>query len=285
MMQKKEYKSYRKKAVLVTAFFLFVLAWPYAGFSQHVTKKDTAKQNLWIPDTTSIALDTADYVIDSLRAADSAFIVNDKNEIVKIDYIPDTVFLKNGDKITGKILAFQQGRLIIDGQDPGVVKIKWHKIAFIKGGNRLFKVEDTYGIIYIGHIRLAKDTGEIIVLGGKRQAILLEDIARMYPLETKWYRGIKGDVGGGVNYTKSSDVLQINLDYNLYYVVSRWRFINYFSYLETTTKDEPATRRVQFDLQALYALPEKWMLSEINSYNRNDELGIKARFSVSAGWW
>src|SRR5262245_4144740 len=57
-------------------------------------------------------------------------------------FIPDTVFLKNGDRLTGKILSFEQGRLRLDAQGPGIISIKWHKIVTVSGGNTIFKVED-----------------------------------------------------------------------------------------------------------------------------------------------
>jgi hypothetical protein len=113
--------------------------------------------------------------------------------------------------------------------------------------------------------------------------IMLENIVRIFPIEDDWYRGLKGDLGAGVSYTKSSKVLQINTDYNIYYVISKWRFINNFSYVSSKVGDDPASLRIQVVFQALYALPQKWVVSELNSFTRNDELGIKSRFSFSAG--
>jgi hypothetical protein len=201
----------------------------------------------------------------------------------RIVYIPDTVYLKNGDKITGKILSFEQGRLCIDGQGMGVIYIKWHNIVSISGGSRRFKVEDLQGVIYIGRIVFSKDTGEIDVQGKLRYGVKLVNVIRIFPLESEWYRGFKGDLGAGVSYTKSSDVLQINTDYNLYYIIKRWRLTNDFSYISTTTGNDSPSIRIEANFQALYSLPHKWVLSEINSFNRNDELGIRARISFGAG--
>lgn len=195
----------------------------------------------------------------------------------------DTVHLYNGDVITGKILSFEQGRLKIDAQGPGVVNIKWHKIVTIRGGSRIYKVEDRVGEIYIGNIMASKDSGEIDVGAQPAHAINLADVVRVFPLEDDWYRGFKGNLGAGLNYAKSSDVLTANAEYNLYYIISKWRFINDFSYVSTKTENEPTSVRVQVNFQALYALPDKWVLSEISSFSRNDELGIKSRISFNAG--
>jgi|GEM_PF-3325287 len=194
----------------------------------------------------------------------------------------DTVFLKNGDRLTGRIVSFEQGRLKLDAQGPGVITIKWHKIASIGGGNRIFKVEDRLGVIYFGTIQHSPDTGEVKILGMIRYGVMLEDIVRIFPLEDDWYRGFKGDVGAGMSFDKASDVLRVNAEYNLYYVVSKWRFAHNLSYIETATAEEAASVRISTVLQAIYALPKRWVLSEFNSYNKNDELGIDSRISFGA---
>lgn len=198
-------------------------------------------------------------------------------------YIPDTLFLLSGDRITGRILSFEKGRFSIDAQATGVASVKWNKIRTIKGGSRNFKVEDTRGEIFIGKIRAAKDSGDIVIQSNLKYGLRLEDVVRIYPMEKKWYRGFKGNLGAGVSYTKSSDVLRLNAEYNINYVVSKWRFVNNLSYIETiTNKDEHSVNNT-VNLQALYTLPYKWVLSEINSFNRNDELGIRARWSIGVG--
>jgi len=200
-----------------------------------------------------------------------------------LKHIPDTIYLKNGEIYTGNILSLEQGRVKIDAQGPGVIFIKWHKIVSISGGSRDFKVEDQGGEIYIGEIKVSKDTGEVLVVNKKSYGIMLSDIVRMFPLEEEWYRGFKGNVSGGGNYTKSSDVLTLSFDYNLYYVIKKWRFINNFSYISTSVGGEDPSLRLTVDLQSLYALQGRWLLSEINSYNRNDELGIRGRISFGVG--
>jgi hypothetical protein len=171
----------------------------------------------------------------------------------------------------------------MDAQGPGVISIKWHKISSISGGSRIFKVEDVNGTIFIGKITGSTDTGEIDVISKNRYGIKIENLLRVYPLEEEWYRGFKGSLGAGMNYSKASDVLTVNGEYNLYYVISKWRFINDFSLISTSTNNEAASIRIQINFQALYALPDRWVLSEINSFSRNDELGVKSRFSFGVG--
>jgi hypothetical protein len=245
--------------------FLFIFILPIYSLSQQLNKSE-------LKNDSALQIMTSDTISNVV-----------KKEFIKRTYKPDTVFLMNGDKITGKILSFEQGRLSIDGQGPGVVSIKWYKIITIAGGSRVFKVEDIYGVRYIGTIVHSADSSEIDVQGKLKYGIRLENLLRMYPLESEWYKGIKGDLGAGVNYTKSSTVLNLNANYNLYYIKERWRFLHNFSYISNSTDKDPSSIRLSIDFQALYALPNRWLLSEYNSWSRNDELGLKSRFSFQAG--
>ncbi|ESU28237.1 hypothetical protein FLJC2902T_15840 [Flavobacterium limnosediminis JC2902] len=229
-------------------------------------------------------------------------------KIRKEAFTPDILHLKNGDRLTGKILSFQQGRLSFDAQGPGIVSIKWHKIYSIDGGSKIYKVESIYGEIFIGKITQSQIMGEIIVLtdsgekikssetdglsetagsgetvAPKGTIIKFEDILRIFPLEEKWYEGFKGDIGAGVSYSKSSEVLRVSAESNLFYVISRWRFVNNFSYIATSTESSDYSVRIQENLQEFYSLHKKWVLYQANSFNRNDELGIDAKLSFGFG--
>lgn len=256
--------------------------------------------------TDSIPSISQDTLIKSVEV-DTTLSKKDK-KIRKEAFTPDILHLINGDRLTGKILSFQQGRLSFDAQGPGVVSIKWYKIFSIDGGSKIYKVENIYGEIFIGKIAKSQIMGEIIVLTEpdeiiesgeivelsetagsgetvppKGTKIKFEEILRIFPLEEKWYQGFKGDIGAGVSYTKSSEVLRISAESNLFYVISRWRFVNDFSYMATSTESSDYSVRIQENLQEFYSLYRKWVLYQANSFNRNDELGIDAKLSFGFG--
>ncbi|WP_325202764.1 DUF481 domain-containing protein [Flavobacterium sp.] len=207
-----------------------------------------------------------------------------EKKIRKEAFTPDILHLINGDRLTGKILSFQQGRLSFDAQGPGIVSVKWYKIFSIDGGSKIYKVESIYGEIFIGKITNSQIMGEIIVLTEpKKTKIKFEEILRIFPLEEKWYEGFKGDIGAGVSYTKSSEVLRISGESNLFYVISRWRFVNNFSYIATSTESSDYSVRIQENLQEFYSLYKKWVLYQANGFNRNDELGVDGKLSFGFG--
>ncbi|UOK41565.1 MULTISPECIES: DUF481 domain-containing protein [Flavobacterium] len=276
---------------------VLLLVFPLFLYAQIPEKKKTDS----IP---SVEHDTVQKVLEV--EVDTTLSESEK-KVRKEAFTPDILHLINGDRLTGKILSFQQGRLSFDAQGPGVVSIKWYKIFSIDGGSKIYKVENIYGEIFIGKIAKSDMMGEIIVLTGpdeiiessvtaessataelkksvpKGTTIKFEEILRIFPLEEKWYEGFKGDIGAGVSYTKSSEVLRISAESNLFYVISRWRFVNDFSYMATSTESSDYSVRIQENLQEFYSLYRKWVLYQANSFNRNDELGIDAKLSFGFG--
>ncbi|MGL2963940.1 DUF481 domain-containing protein [Flavobacterium sp. RSB2_4_14] len=258
----------------IKVLILFILIFPMLLCAQKTdtinNQKNSNLPNKLVIDSTSDAKLT-----DTIKPISTV-----KNEEI---VTPDILYLTNGDKLSGKLISFEQGRMRFDAQGPGIIYVKWYKIKSIGCGSKLYRVESTSGEIFKGRIIDSPVSGEITVLSIPKQDLKFQNISRIYALESEWYKGFKGDLGGGVSYTKSSDVLRINAESNLYYVIPRWRFINAFSYISTSTADSEFSERIQFSLEAFYALRKKWFVYEQNSFNRNDELGIDAKISFGAG--
>jgi hypothetical protein len=253
---------------------LLILVFPMLLYAQKVDSLQV-KKNAEVPSHFAVDSVSNKKLTDTIKNV--ATVPNKETVFV------DVLYLMNGDKLTGKLISFQQGRLRFDAQGAGMISVKWYKIKSIACGSRIFRVESTKGEIIKGRIIESTNSGEITVLSIPNQNLKIEDVSRIFPLEAEWYKGFKGSLGGGVSYTKSSDVLRINADIDLYYVISRWRFVNTFSYISTSTADSDFSERVQFSLEEFYALKKRWFLYEQNSFYKNDELGINAKVSFGAG--
>jgi hypothetical protein len=251
--------------------FIAFFASTYISFGQidSLSTLDSSKKAIYIPEVLKNNL-------DSIEQAKSPF-------TLKRTFYPDIILLNNGDRITGKIISFEQGRLKIDAQGPGVVSIKWYKIKTMGGGSRIFEVEDIDGDIYFGELTFSNRILEFNIYGDSILGISLDHVSKIFPLEEKWYRGLKGNLGGGLSYTKSDNVFRLNAEYNIYYVLSKWRFINELSYISTTINKADPSVRSDLNFQAQYTLPNKWLLYGLNVNSKNDELGIDSRISFGTG--
>src|SRR6188768_443595 len=115
------------------------------------------------------------------QAVDSTQMVQTKDTLKPVT--ADTLFMINGDKITGNILSYEEGRMRIDAQSAGVINVKYQKIFSVSGGSRLFHIKDVKGTSYIGNITSSLDTGEIILSGQQVTELRFKDIASFRPIK------------------------------------------------------------------------------------------------------
>src|ERR1700740_2010730 len=58
--------------------------------------------------------------------------------------LADTVWLKNGDKLSGKITLFDGGKLLIQTQYAGAVSIDWKEVKTLQSDQELLVKQDAY---------------------------------------------------------------------------------------------------------------------------------------------
>ena len=58
--------------------------------------------------------------------------------------LADTVWLKNGDKLSGKISVFDGGKLLIQTQYAGAVSIDWKEVKTLQSDQELLVKQDAY---------------------------------------------------------------------------------------------------------------------------------------------
>jgi putative salt-induced outer membrane protein YdiY len=119
----------------------------------------------------------------------------------------DVVVLKNGDRITGKIVKMQDKRLEIDVSFADIIKIKWEDIRNITS-------ERPMSIKLYGEVDIPEDAGErrldrlIVSTLGAGGAIKLEDVRAINFTEND-YRGYIGAGGNQTSGNTNTEALNI----------------------------------------------------------------------------
>src|SRR5438876_10175951 len=72
----------------------------------------------------------------------------------------DEVVLKNGDKLTGKVLGLAKGKLALETPYAGVVQIDWAQIASVKTDGKL-KIKLSTGELLEGKISPGAPAGQL----------------------------------------------------------------------------------------------------------------------------
>ncbi|KGK82983.1 peptide chain release factor RF-3 [Stutzerimonas degradans] len=160
--------------------------------------------------------------------------------------LADTVWLKNGDRLTGKISVLDGGKLLIETSYGGSIPLKWNQIATLESDQKLLvKQGDTVG--EVAKSLQASEPGKVtLVNGGAPRTVELASISQIIhpkPLiqDFTW----KGNVDVAMDYKRA----------------------------ETDTDDYD----VSFDTKARHGL---WRHNGAASYNREYRDGV----TVTDNW-
>lgn len=174
----------------------------------------------------------------------------------------DTVYLNNGDKITGELKKFDNGTFTVSTDGMGTINIEYEKIKTVYSGKN-FEVIDNAGFSVYGSIGTSVTPGtvELIVLNGTvpRQ---IREIVQMIPIKNKFWKKFYGSVDLGASYYKSTDILQYNFS--------------------TSINHRSKGRLITLDMSSIYTDQRKAEGSNITK--KNDLLVEYTRF-YSGKWW
>jgi hypothetical protein len=138
---------------------------------------------------------------------------------------------------------------------------------------------------FFGTIELA-DTTKTIRIASVGEIISLDksNVVEITPIEQSFWTRFDGSAKVGFEYTKSTDIAKLFLDWKNYYRTER----NYFdTRVNLSTTDNAGgggtTRRNQISLDYTRLLRTKWTGTLSASVERNDELNLARRFLFSVG--
>jgi hypothetical protein len=123
----------------------------------------------------------------------------------------DVVWLINGDRITGEIKQLEYGKVRLDTESMGEIRIDWQDVARIES-DYPFQFERTDGTRITGNISETGDQGEITLTNDFRTMTFAHNkVVRIAPIEDSFWDRLKGSMSFGYSFTKASNVAQGNL--------------------------------------------------------------------------
>ena len=199
--------------------------------------------------------------------------------LVEVGYAAkcDTLYLYNGDKITGEVKSLDYGKLRYKTDDMGTLYIKWDKIKSLFTCQFL-EVVTKDGTIHYAHVRPSRHSGRVrLIIPMMVQEVDLFQIVRMTPIKNSFIGRVDGAVDVGLSYTKASDVAQLNTSANATYKGRQFEtgFRSSLIYTEQTSK--PNARKQDINLFYTYQLEANWFLNANLTQESNSELGLKWR--------
>jgi len=195
----------------------------------------------------------------------------------------DVVTFKNGDRLTGEVKSLDRGQLSFDSDPTGTIDIEWEKVAYISVDQDI-QVETQSGLRYFGQIKASKNEFKVIVdTANGPQELDNQKVISMHPIDQHGFRDIDLNVSAGYNFTKASNITQMNVAVDASYrTLQRILSANFSSNISDSNNNEASQVQSQsFNYTRLRR--NRWLNDGGISFDSNDELGLNLRTSINGG--
>jgi hypothetical protein len=195
----------------------------------------------------------------------------------------DVLTLTNGDRVTGEIRSYLQGRLTVDTDHSGLVQIKWNRIVSIISPKE-FDVETTDGLHHFGSLSPSEPPGKLVVIfEGESLAVGFLEVFRVTPVHQRFWRRMDGSVDLGFNYTESSNLTQLNLNAEAIYRVKNWSVTTNLNSFYSQQEGAVAAKRGDLSMRYDRYLSRSWVAEVGGALEKNVQLGLNLRTSLGLG--
>jgi hypothetical protein len=194
----------------------------------------------------------------------------------------DTIYMRNGDRITGELKKFEYGLLDLSTDAMKTISIEFDRINSIHS-SKFFEIRMKSGDKFFGHLQKSDILSTVNIISiNDTLPKRLWDIILIVPIKRTFIQKIDGSLDLGLSYTKASDVFQYSLNFNL---THRTNFYSTRFELESILTDdgEKKTNNSTLGLDVTHYLPNKWFTSIIAQGQQNTELNLDYRLQTGYG--
>lgn len=196
----------------------------------------------------------------------------------------DTVRLYNGQLLIGEIRGVEGGILTIKDADLSDIKVKLYKIKSMQSPQE-FRITTVHKIQYYGHIKPAAN-GRIVIMRSNDSLpvnLAIEEINIMAALENTFFEKLKGNVGAGFTYSKSSGIGQLNFNASLAHTARRFENELNASGISSIDSSKFSRDNENVEIFSLYNITPSWFGAVLLTYQRNLELSLARRYQEMIG--
>lgn len=195
----------------------------------------------------------------------------------------DTIYLKNGDRITGELKRFEYGLLTLSTDAMLKVYIEFEDIKSIYSA-KYYEMRTNLGTRYFGYLikSVAPATLNIVTKTDTIQKPL-RDIVEITPIKRSFFQKIDGSIDFGLSYTKASNVFQYSAN-----LQATHRTVNYatrfnLNSILTDNGESGTSRNNDIGIGVTRYFPKKWFARVSTQAQQNTELELDFRLQAGAG--
>jgi hypothetical protein len=201
----------------------------------------------------------------------------------------DILHFKNGDTWTCEIKKLDHGYLYV-GLDyvDGTVNVDWSQISGIES-SQLFVVTDADGVVHEGTISSSSGaTNQITSLniksGQAATTISKSRVASIQQTESTFWHDFHGGVSAGLNFAKSDNQTQYNMNANLNYIKKYWYVSSQFQSSFSGSVSAPNDKHNDLSTFALRTLNAKnYVAFALTDFLNSDEQQLALRAVLGGG--
>lgn len=197
----------------------------------------------------------------------------------------DTLILKNGDRITGKVKKLDQGQIHVDADyGKNVFIIDWEEVEKIESQSH-FLVQTTDGRSFSGTIKSLEDTPSQIVVADPGEVATLGQMELVFldPVDGDFWGRFSASIDFGINLTKADETKQLTTRAAAGYAAETWSVDAKANILRDSRQQSEATKRTEVSGTYRHSLNGQWFGLGTSNFLQSNELELDLRSTVGGG--
>jgi hypothetical protein len=184
----------------------------------------------------------------------------------------DSVWIRNGDRITGEVKSVLRGLLKYSTDDLSTIYVEWDKVVRISSP-ATFEVQVSAGRKYYGKLGLAANG--LVALGA--DTLSLSDIVVITPIRRSFLHRLDGYVDLGASFQKAHSALQLTTGLKVTYRAPKFETSLDGSTFREDRSDAVEVSRLTAKLTQRFLTDGRWSYGAILGYDQNNELDLAGR--------
>jgi hypothetical protein len=198
----------------------------------------------------------------------------------------DTVYLTNGDRITGELKRYENGLLMLKTDGISTINIEYDKIRTFYS-RKYFEIVKKTGFSYFGSITKSKNDLSIdICVTNDTVTEPIMDIVEIIPINQRFWKKFDGSVDLGLSYYKSTKTLQYYFNGDLNYRARKDLVALELSMLFSEQNESDSliiSRNNDVGISYSHFFQGRWWGGFGSKWQQNTELDLDYRFQLGLG--
>lgn len=195
----------------------------------------------------------------------------------------DVVTLDNGDEVTCEIKDLTRGKLRVKTDSMGTIYMDWVHVWHLESKDT-FQLLLANGEYRFGTLERGERPHYVSIVSGETTVqIPMSMVVMLHAIDSDFWDRVTGSVSLGFNFTKASDIGQLNFFFTPSYRARKYQLNLSLSSINTFDGNAETTQRQNHSFGYTRLLADRWFFGTSLGYEANDELGLNLRASLAGG--